>query len=327
MLMASVQPLVYEQHTFEEPEETLSERLGHSLVVVRLEVSNPAQRRKDREATENLAASTGADTKMVNVSKAPFKSDALVGMRKIHQQANSFLDEHSIRWETGERIIPLESITEVISELERFKSQYETQKEELKKELPQMIQDAPHLLGTLYKRDDYRQMDSHWAAHHWVEQKFQFHLGCEPLVTDNSFLGSKFDQLESQQRSVLEKYRLEGEANSRYTAARDMYTRVNKVMDRLTTQLKGAKPGGKKPKLYDSLLEEAQRLVDLLGGGCNFGNDPLLEEARVRLRDLLSKCSGLDELREDDDLRKDMQEEAAQIRADVLAKMDSKFRS
>jgi hypothetical protein len=314
------------RRTEQPPEAKASERLGEGLCRISLSVSVPSRLKKDKQATQDMAASTGADIKSVNVSKAPLNNPRIESARRIGSEARSLLDNQTMYFENGERIAPIHKVTELLRDLGKYESKFAGVVKEIREEMDNMLSEAPGLLGTLYDARDYVGLLSEHDRDSWIQDRFQFRITCSPLDTANSFIGKRFEYLAGEDAALMEKYRQEGMDKRFEAATRDLYLKLQNSLQRMVTQFQDAEPGGKRRKIYGSLLTEVQVISELLGSGGNFQEDPVLEKARAALDKMLAKCGDVKELREDDTLRREMKVDVSQIQSDLLAKMESKFK-
>ena len=185
-----------------------------------------------------------------------------------------------------------------------YREEFEALTEQFKQELPELRENAQEILGDLYKESDYQ---GDWT----IMSKFHFDCAYIPVPDSGDF---RIDVGNKAKDELVQQF--EGAITNRVDAAlRDGWTRLHKVLQRMSTQLTDNEDGTPK-RLFKSLLINAEDLVSLLKA-FNVTNDSKLEEARLELHRIL-QTADLDDLKTYADAREDLKDKVD----NVMSKFD-----
>jgi hypothetical protein len=175
-----------------------------------------------------------------------------------------------------------------MNDAEQEQSEY---KEQFLSEYPDIIANAPTVMGSAYKADDY-------PSYGAMADKFKWSLEMFPVPTTGHFpTDIANEQLKDIKEEMLAKFQADDDARIQ-RAMGDVYGRVSKIMTRLSGQLEPDK------KVYNSLIEGARELCDNIKS-MNLTGDPQLEGIRQELEKAMLGVDAVD-LRSDDMYRKDV---------------------
>lgn len=250
--------------------------ISASAVLVSLNISVWPASKLDKEVTEKVTADANA-----TASSGKFMKDlfAGTGLRKdIEKWAAACRVRHlryTLPWaDKGERLLP----TKLFLDYKAFINDGEMRFTELCERFfdayPQLLAEAPQNLGSLYKAEDYPELDV-------VKGRFGYRYVFSPIPEAGDFrLDVGNEDLEDLKTKYEQDYedRLSG-------AMREPWERLHGVLTSMSVKLTddGADADGKTGKRYhDSLVTNATELCGLLTK-LNVTNDPKLEEARRQL--------------------------------------------
>jgi hypothetical protein len=165
------------------------------------------------------------------------------------------------------------------------------------------VDDAKHLLGTLFDEQDYPSVDT-------LRSKFSMDIGFYPMPAAKDW---RVDMSDDQMSGL--RARLEEDVTAKVSQAMQAaWQRVHDVVKRIHTQT--SNPKG---KIYDSLVGSALDLCAILPS-LNITNDPKLEEVRQEIEGSFARTDA-------EDIRNhaEVREEVADQMADILAKMGSLY--
>lgn len=191
--------------------------------------------------------------------------DTLAGkLRQFHYS-------RTLPWaDEGQRLLPSDLFMEYQQELHSLKAQFQAAVRDFLLLYPQLVQDARKRLGTMYTPDDYPSVDT-------LKEKFDVKLEISPVPAAADF---RVDVAEETRREIQEQIE-EAVKAKQQRAVKDCWSRVKDIVGRIAEQC-----GKEKGRIHDSLMENAQDLVDVLGG-LNITNDPDLTAVEQELRNLI----------------------------------------
>ncbi len=276
--------------------------IAASAVLVELNVSSWGASKLDRDATDTTNHNNNATADAAKVYKNLAAGTSLVGdIAKYAARIRLYHNEMTLPWSNkGARILPTKLVFEYKAQMHQYKIGFENLCNKLFAEYYNIISNASQNLGSLYKASDYPDLDD-------VKAKYGMRLVFSPLPEAGDF---RLDTANEDLRELREE--LESSYKNDFDdrvgkAVRGAWDRLHDELVSLSNKLKDEE--GTKKRYYDSLLENPQRLCELLTK-LNITNDPKLEEAR---RDLERALMGVD--------MQDIKEHEG-VRSDVKAKVD-----
>jgi hypothetical protein len=166
-------------------------------------------------------------------------------------------------------------------------------------EYPRLVAEAPSNLGTMYRADDYPELDE-------VRQKFGFRRAIDPIPESGDFrLDVSATDLE-ELRISYEKQHTDRLAD----AMKAPWDRLHTMLVGISEKLTDKEGDDEKKRYFDSLITNPLELCELLGK-MNVTNDPKLEEARRQLESAML-CANIESIKE-----------SAVVREEVKAKVDA----
>jgi hypothetical protein len=176
----------------------------------------------------------------------------------------------------------------------QFRSEFDSRVRDFIAEYPQLIQEARQRLGTLYDPKDYPAS---------IHDKFSFPPpAVTPVPSANDFRVNLNSEYVEQIKTDIQKAVEQRQKDS----LKQCWERMRDVVSRMTERL-----GNEKSPIYDSLIENARELIQILPA-LNLTNDPELTQLAEELDGILVPP---DRLRQD-----------KRLRADTAAKADAILR-
>ena len=250
--------------------------ISASAVLVELNISVWPASKIDKEVTEftNRNASAVADASQTK--KNLFAGTSLrKDIEKFAARVRLYHYQHTLPWaDKGERLLPTKLFMDYKISMNTFEHTFDSMCNEFFQAYPSLVAQAPMNLGTLFKAEDYPDLDD-------VKLKFGFRRSVNPLPESGDFrLDIPSDDL-AEMRSEYEAKFEERLADAMRTPWDRLHTMLTNISEKLT-DTKREEEEGKTKRYHDSLVTNALDLCSLLSK-LNITNDPKLEEARRQL--------------------------------------------
>lgn len=188
-------------------------------------------------------------------------------LAKIDSIANDLRKYHYSRtlpWtDKGHRALPSELFFDYQQALAKYKQQFFTAVSEFVQLYPQLVQDARLRLGTMYRPEDYPQP-------HELFGMFDVSIDIAPVPDANDFRVDVAEEAKAEIREQITKAVAERQAKM----VKDCWARMRDVVGRIADQC-----SKEKPRIYDSLMDNARDLVDVLDA-LNVTDDPAITAVR-----------------------------------------------
>mgnify|MGYP003350132667 CR=1 FL=1 len=283
-----------------------------------LNISVWEARKKDKKTEAEVTASKGARSKRAaSVHKHLFSEcPALEAIKALRGEARQWFNRVTLPWDdNGGRLIVTKNYFEVMADAARYEKRFDDLVQVFCNTYATEISKQAFEMGALFDRNEYPDVAD-------VRHKFDFSLSVNPLPMAGDFrLDIANDALTELQK------RHEKQTQARVAAAMsDAWTRIKEqvqwVHERMSAVLdhdpdateetqetddqgnvtKVEIKKKRRPKLYDSMLEQGIELCGLLRD-LNVTNDPALEEARRMLESTLVRID-MDSLKESPELQR-----------------------
>ena len=266
--------------------------LSAKALLVSLNISQWAARKLDKRESAIVEArnDTCAGAARVNKSLLPMASS----LDRIHKLTGAIRTDYyklTLPWDNGTGIIKAESYLAFAQTMSDHKLAWQQAVNKFVDEYDQLREDSKHLLGDLYREEDYPQ-------HSEVARKFSIDLAFYPVPDAGDWRVSLGDEEIAALREQITSKVQESEARAMSEAWRRVFEVVEKAHERL------ASPDN---VFRDSLIDNAKELCAILPT-LNITDDPQLESMR---REIERSLCGHDpqDLREDEGLRSEVSEE------------------
>ena len=275
--------------------------IGSSALLVEVSVSSWSARKLDRKVTDEVTANKSASKSAARVNKNLLADDEkLDAINKYAANFRNWLYDETLPWSnSGLRLIPTAKFFDFKQTLDKYRDEFEDMVADFVAEYPNRSAAQAFKLGTMFDRSEYPDAGE-------IASKFKFSYCFSPVPEAGHFLVDLGEEMEKELRETYEKA-YEDRVNS---AMKDLWTRLKDSLDKIAERLTPDVDG--KNKIFrDSLVDNVLNLCGMLRE-LNVTNDPNLEKARREVEMLLSGIVAED-LRKNDDIRKDVRSEVAAI--------------
>ena len=278
-------------------------------------------RKQDKKTAEEVAVSKGARSKRAaTVHKHLFSEcPALESIKSLRGEVRQWFNTVTLPWDdNGRRIVTTAQYLDITSQAAKYQSRFDALVRTFLATYSTEISKQAFEMGALFDRSEYPHEDE-------VAAKFRFSYVIEPLPMSGDFRVDIGNEAKSQLAEQYERQIAERVSGAVADAWERVKTQVEWVRERMDAVLaydpdaveetKTLDDAGtvvsveikkkRRPKLYDSMLEQGLALTDLLKD-LNVTNDPRLEEARRDLEAALSRVD-IDSLRESPELQRSTQ--------------------
>lgn len=274
--------------------------LSNRALLVTLNISQWTARKLDRKesAAVNAKHGTAVDAARVNKSLLPLNTE----LDRVHKMTSAIRNEYyqlSLPWMEGMQIIKSEGYLTFAQRMADRKREWNQAVDRFLRSYETSVDDAKHLLGTLFNESDYPSVDT-------IRSKFNMDVGFYPMPAAKDW---RVDMADDQMDSLRKQ--LEMDVTDKVSQAMQAaWQRVHDVVKRIHTQT--SNPEG---RIYDSLVGSAKDLCAILPS-LNISDDPKLEEVRQELEGYFATTDA-------EDIRKhpEVRQEVSDQMADILAKM------
>jgi hypothetical protein len=247
--------------------------ISASAVLVDLNISVWPASKIDREMTEqvNTGASAVRDasqTKKNLLAGTSLRKD----IEKFAARVRLYHNTHTLPWaDKGQRLLPTKLFMEYKQTMNAYEQTFEFMCDNFFNEYPRLVAEAPTNLGTMYRAEDYPELDD-------VRAKFGFRRAVDPIPDSGDFRldvsSTDLDELRMQYDSKFEERVAD--------AMRAPWDRLHAMLKGISEKLTDKEGDDEKKRYFDSLITNPLELCELLGK-MNVTNDPKLEDARKQL--------------------------------------------
>ena len=275
-------------------------------------------RKQDKKTAEEVAVSKGARSKRAaTVHKHLFSEcPALESIKSLRGEVRQWFNTVTLPWDdNGRRIVTTAQYLDITSQAAKYQSRFDALVRTFLATYSTEISKQAFEMGALFDRSEYPHEDE-------VAAKFRFSYVIEPLPMSGDFRVDIGNEVKSQLAEQYERQIAERVSGAVADAWERVKSQVEWVRERMDAVLaydpdaveetKTLDDAGtvvsveikkkRRPKLYDSMLEQGLALTDLLKD-LNVTNDPRLEEARRDLEAALSRVD-IDSLSESPELQR-----------------------
>lgn len=274
--------------------------INASAVLVELNISVWPASKVDKEATEKTNTDAGAVRDAAQTRKNLFAGTSLrKDIEKFAARVRLYHNQHTLPWaDKGERLLPTKLFMDYKQTMDKYAQTFDFMCDNFYNEYPRLVAEAPQRLGSLFKADDYPELDD-------VKLKFGFRRAVNPLPEAGDF---RLDIPAEDLADVRAEY--ESKFNERLAAAmKAPWERLHDMLKGISEKLNDTDEESKR-RYHDSLITNPLELCELLTK-LNVTNDPKLEEARRQLESAMVGAN-IEAIRDD-----------AGVRADLKSKVDA----
>lgn len=272
--------------------------IASSAVLVDLSVSCWTARKQDKKVSAEIDADKHTQVRAGNYHKALLAgAQELDDISKYAAGIRNWHAQQTLPWsDSGTRLIPTARLFGYQQELGVRENGFQVLVDKFLASYSTLVQAAQFRLGALFNADEYPDVDV-------VAAKFGFRYVFSPVPVAGDFrvdVGNEgLEELKKQYEQNQNRYIQQ--------AMQDIWGRIRDVTERLSNQLRVDKNTGEKGKLYQSTLDNALELCDMLKT-MNINNDPELERVR---KELYMTLNGVDlkEIKKDEMVREGVKAE------------------
>lgn len=273
-------------------------KLSSSAVIANLSISCWTGKRQDNKVSQEIDVSKGTSVRAGTYNKDIMANNPeLIAINKYASGVRKWFLDTTLPWDRqGGVLVPASQLFDLQTALVKAEQDFHLLVDAFSAVYTTAIQAAQFKLGDLFDADEYPDVAT-------IKDKFNFVYGFSPVPEAGDF---RVDIGDEGLRELQKQY--EASAERRLADAMQVnWDRLYKSLSTLSRQLHIDKDTGDKGKLYDSTLESALELCDMLKG-FNITEDVELELARKQLQQTLQGVD-LKELRKDDIVRGHIKEE------------------
>ena len=274
-----------------EPLPTDAPTLGSSAMLVEVNISSWAGRKKDKRASTKVTEDAHAKKGVANVYKQLLGDcDELSALRGCVTSARNMHSNMTMPWSnSGLRLLPTAQYFNYSKAMSQMQNEFENLKNKFLTAYNDTVVDVQLELGTLFLREDYPTVES-------LNSKFAFRINYMPLPDVGDF---RVDVGNEALREMRREYNYF--YNKQYnTAMNDVWTRLHKALTNMSERLDYSSKEDKKV-FRDTLVGNVTDMIELLRV-CNVTKSTQMSDMANKLEDAMSGVTA-DALREDDTFR------------------------
>lgn len=270
--------------------------LNDRALLVQLTISQWDARKKDKKVTTDVLNVNQASQKAGTFNKYLLPvGNALEDVHRKSSYIRQKFYENTLPWGIdGSQILPSANYLGFVSDFRKERTDWEYLCEHFYNSYQTMKDDAPLVLGHMYKDEDYPSIDV-------VKSRFKMDLAVFPVPSADFRTNIAGDELTRIQEDVERRV-----TEAQNQAMKELWQRLYERVQHMATKL--ADP---KAIFRDSMIENAQEICAILPR-LNFADDPNLEAMRLQVEASLAN-NHPDSLRNNPDLRRDKAAEAKAI--------------
>ena len=276
--------------SLQSPTET-APTLASSSMLVEVNISNWAGRKKDKRASIDVTSANHADTGVASVNKKLLaNSDTLKAIQTHVTATRNIHANMTMPWSnSGLRLLPTAQYFKYSQAMSEMQNEFDKLVQDFLTSYNDEVVDVQLKLGDLFSRDDYPTVET-------LERKFAFRMNYMPLPDAGDF---RVDIGNDALREVKEAY-ADFYTKQYNTAMNDVWTRLHTALTNMSERLDYGSKEDKKV-FRDSLVGNVNDMIELLRV-CNVTSSPQMAQMANRLEDAMSGVTA-DGLREDDAFR------------------------
>lgn len=265
--------------------------LASSAMLVEVNISHWAGRKKDKRASIDVTSANHADSGVASVNKKLLaNSDTLRAIQTHVTAARNLHANMTMPWSnSGLRLLPTAQYFKYSQAMSDMQNEFDKLVGEFLSAYNDEVIDVQLKLGDLFSHDDYPSVET-------LERKFAFRTNYMPLPDAGDF---RVDIGNDALREVKGQY-ADFYTKQYNTAMNDVWTRLHKALSNMSDRLDYSSKEDKKI-FRDSLVENVTDMIELLRV-CNVTSSTQMAQMANRLEDAMSGVTP-DALREDDIFR------------------------
>ena len=246
----------------------------------------------DREVTDKVNTDASAVRGASQTKKNLFAGTSLrKDISDFAARVRLYHNKHTLPWaDKGERMLPTALFMDYKQTMNGFEQTFNMMCTNFFVEYPRLVADAPNNLGSMYKAEDYPEIEE-------VRLKFGFRRAVKPIPESGDFrLDIPAHDLAEMKNDYEKQY-----SDRLAEAMREPWERLHKTLVGMSEKLTDIEGDESKKRYHDTLISNPIELCGLLTK-LNVTNDPKLEEARRQL-ELTMLGADIESIKEDADSR------------------------
>ena len=266
--------------------------ISSSALLVELNISVWPASKLDREVTDKVNTDASAVRGASQTKKNLFAGTSLrKDISDFAARVRLYHNKHTLPWEDkGERMLPTALFMDYKQTMNGFEQTFNMMCTNFFVEYPRLVADAPNNLGSMYKAEDYPEIEE-------VRMKFGFRRAVKPIPESGDFrLDIPAHDLAEMKNDYEKQY-----SDRLAEAMREPWERLHKTLVGMSEKLTDIEGDESKKRYHDTLISNPIELCGLLTK-LNVTNDPKLEEARRQL-ELTMLGADIESIKEDADSR------------------------
>jgi hypothetical protein len=276
--------------------------ISASAVLVELNISVWPASKIDREVTDKVNADASAVAGASQTKKNLFAGTSLrKDIEKFAARVRLYHNQHTLPWaDKGERMLPTKLFMEYKQTMNDFERAFDMMCHNFYTEYPRLVSEAHNNLGTMYKAEDYPDLET-------VKAKFGFRRAVNPMPESGDFrLDIPADDLAEMREEFEDKFK-----ERLADAVREPWNRLHNMLTTMSEKLTDVEGDDAKKRYHDSLISNPLELCGLLTK-LNVTNNPMLEEARRQL-ELTMLGANIEVIKESSDARSELKSKVDNI--------------
>ena len=266
--------------------------ISSSALLVELNISVWPASKLDREVTDKVNTDASAVRGASQTKKNLFAGTSLrKDISDFAARVRLYHNKHTLPWaDKGERMLPTKLFMEYKQTMNGFEQTFNMMCTNFFVEYPRLVADAPNNLGSMYKAEDYPEIEE-------VRLKFGFRRAVKPIPESGDFrLDIPAHDLAEMKNDYEKQY-----SDRLAEAMREPWERLHKTLVGMSEKLTDIEGDESKKRYHDTLISNPIELCGLLTK-LNVTNDPKLEEARRQL-ELTMLGADIESIKKDADSR------------------------
>jgi hypothetical protein len=266
--------------------------ISSSALLVELNISVWPASKLDREVTDKVNTDASAVRGASQTKKNLFAGTSLrKDISDFAARVRLYHNKHTLPWaDKGERMLPTALFMDYKQTMNGFEQTFNMMCTNFFVEYPRLVVDAPNNLGSMYKAEDYPEIEE-------VRMKFGFRRAVKPIPESGDFrLDIPAHDLAEMKNDYEKQY-----SDKLAEAMREPWERLHKTLVGMSEKLTDIEGDDSKKRYHDTLISNPIELCGLLTK-LNVTNDPKLEEARRQL-ELTMLGADIESIKEDADSR------------------------
>jgi hypothetical protein len=276
--------------------------ISSSALLVELNISVWPASKLDREVTDKVNNDASAVRGASQTKKNLFAGTSLrKDISDFAARVRLYHNKHTLPWaDKGERMLPTALFMDYKQTMNGFEQTFNMMCDNFFIEYPRLVVEAPTNLGTMYKAEDYPELED-------VKLKFGFRRTVKPVPEAGDFrLDIPANDLEEMRSEFIVQ-----QDNKLAEAMREPWERLHEMLVGISKKLTDVEGDDSKKRYHDTLISNPIELCGLLTK-LNVTNDPKLEEARRQL-ELAMVTADIEDIKEHADSRNELKSKVDDI--------------